>query len=123
MRKVFYPYTEWEEWKAGMYELDVQPALIKAAADLLASSKLEEAMYEVTKEFPRSTAHHLTATNENRKAWLGQAACFLKVGAPDDATKSAWWTLTDTERNEANACAERIIKNWEGNYGYAETLF
>lgn len=124
MRKVFYPYTEWEEWKAGMYDLDVQPIFVTAAAELLANPEsLENSMLQAIKEFPKSTQHHFTNTSENRRAWIGQAACFLKTGAPDDATKSAWWTLTESQRTEANACADKVISDWERNYAYAETLF
>jgi len=124
MARKYYPYTEWEEWQAGMYDLDVQPRQVQYAAALLAdTSKLESAMIKVTQEFPNSTHHHLTATNENRKAWMGQAACFLAAGAADDATKSAWWTLTDDQRKAANDVADRVIGKWTGSQGYAETLF
>jgi hypothetical protein len=50
---------------------------------------------------------------QNRRAWLGQAACRLRARAPAIATRAAWPQLTDDQRATANACAARVIREWE----------
>jgi hypothetical protein len=71
------------------------------------------AMLRVLDELPIATAHNLTDTNQNRKAWLGHAACYLAFECPEDVTREAWGQLTERQRTEANAMADIGIAKWE----------
>lgn len=97
---------------------------IPAARELLRNPrKLEDAMHAVVDAWPVSAEHQLTNTEQNRRSWLGQAACRLTVHAPAIATRAAWVQLTDAQRDRANACAERVIREWqEDRTGWQMTL-
>ena len=58
----------------------------------------------------------MTNTAANRRAWLGQEACFIHCGATEITTRSAWGKLTDHERRLANIVADRHIKSYELRY-------
>ena len=117
--QVSHPWWTWEDHKDGMYSTAVDwQSKIPLARELLAApERLEPAMAAVVDAWPISTEHHLTNPSENRKAWLGQAACRLDAGVPAMATRSAWPQLTDAERATANACASRVIREWEIDRG------
>lgn len=48
------------------------------------------AMLRVIKEWKHSCEHNLTNTEQNRKAWLGHAACAYALGFPEDVVREAW---------------------------------
>jgi hypothetical protein len=124
MRRVFYPYTEWEDYKAGMFSDDWTDIEIQLSKQILSDPDLcLSAMASAVKAYPKSAEHNLTAMGTNRRAWVGQAACFYAVKSPEGATKSAWWFLTDANRDMANGIADQVIDQWEEGYCYAETLF
>lgn len=118
MVRVPHPWWTWEDHKDGMYTL--MPGWqekIPDARELLADpGRLEPAMATVVDAWPIATEHHLTNLEENRRSWLGQAACRLEVQAPALATRAAWPQLTEAQRQAANACAERVIREWETDH-------
>ena len=118
MKRIFHPYTEWEDYKNGMYsEIENKEESIKKAKDLLADpDKLYLAMTRVTKEWDIATMVNLTNIEENRRAWMGQSACCLECGAPEDLTRTAWMQLTDDQRKKANLVAEKVIYEWTANH-------
>lgn len=109
------PYTEWEDWKAGMYrdaESIDRERLIRDAAGLLADpNRLAAAMRSVTTEWRFASEANLHEPPNNR-AWLGQAACCFACGTPEDLTRAAWGRLTDSQRIAANRVADRVIDEW-----------
>jgi hypothetical protein len=110
------PYTEWEDWLAGMYR-DVPRAdeeqLTVAAAELLSNShRLASAMREVTSCWKHASEANLHEPPNNR-AWLGQAACAFAEKVPESLTRAAWGRLTDCQRAEANKIADRVIDEWK----------
>lgn len=115
MRNSVRPYTEWEDYKAGMYQEsspEHRGQLIAAAALLLADQhKLLAAMRSVTIEWRVASDANLHEYPNNR-AWLGQAACCYATGATEDLTRSAWGVLTDQQRVLANAVADQVIDEW-----------
>jgi hypothetical protein len=118
-RQKFAPYTEWEDWQNGMYH-DVTAVeferLAKASQSVLSSEyTTRAAMMRVVSEWPVSTAVNMSNESQNRRSWLGQAACCISVKSPEDATRVAWSRLSDSERKTANTVADEIIALWEEN--------
>jgi hypothetical protein len=110
------PYTDWEDWRAGMYR-DVsredEERLTAAAASLLSDShRLAAAMREVTVAWKYASEANLHEPPNNR-AWLGQAACAFAAEVPEHLTRAAWGRLTDAQRVEANRIADRVIDEWK----------
>ena len=120
MRRVKYPYFEWEDYQAGLYGLTWAGTADDAQAVLSDCSALEASMTKAVEAWPKAAAHHLTDGGMNQQAWLGWAACGLARQVPAHVTRSAWWMLTESQRAEANAVADTVI----ARYGFsdAETL-
>lgn len=72
-----------------------------------------EAMLAVLKAWPISCEHNLSDIGQNRRAWIGHAACCLATGCPEDVTREAWGHLTEKQRDEANQKATEAIVTWE----------
>lgn len=125
VQRVYRPYWEWEDHEDGMYGTPFNwMSEIQAARELLVdSARLEPAMQFVVDAWPNSAEHQLSNMEQNRRAWVGQAACRFAVRAAALATRAAWAQLTDSERNAANACAERVIHEWEEDHAMTQTLF
>lgn len=119
--RVFRHYLEWEDWRCGMYRTvsgNQRDLLVRRAAQLLREHIcLGQAMYAVIHEWPVSTLVNLSDRSSNRRAWMGQAACCLEVGAPEDVTREAWGLLTPKERSEANVAADATIEYWGTGIG------
>ena len=113
-----YPYYEWEDYQAGMFGMEWEGTATDARELLASPERLHAAMMRAVSEWPKAAAHHLTDDGMNQQAWLGWAACGLHAKVPAHLTRAAWWTLTDDERNRANAIADAVIEA----YHRAETL-
>ncbi len=116
VKRVFYHYEQWEDWKKGMFSGDIDNGLIPLCADLLSSVHLRDAMLEVLKCFPISSDVNLSNYGCNRQAWLGNAACCLVHNASEQVTKVAWRKLSEDQQIKANLIADEVIKQWEVNY-------
>lgn len=91
-----------------------QDVLISLSYKLLIDrTKFENACNNVIIEWPFSTEHNLSAKVQNRKAWMGQAACCVSHGSTEYTTRQAWRMLTPDQQNIANGVAEKVIKDWE----------
>lgn len=116
MKADWRPYTEWEDWQAGMYRdssAGDRESLVAAAAGLLADqNRLASAMRGVTVEWRFAAEANLHEPPNNR-AWLGQAACCYAAGVPEELTRAAWGLLTDDQRHAANRVADRVIEEWK----------
>jgi hypothetical protein len=109
------PYTEWEDFQAGMYQdapRQEHDRLAGEAALLLSTPhRLVAAMRDVTTKWKFASEANLHEPPNNR-AWLGQAACCYAAGVPEELTRCAWGRLTDLQRIEANRIADRVIEEW-----------
>ena len=125
VKRVSHPYTAWEDWKAGMYATPADMAAeVAAARELLANPPgLGEAMRDACAAWPIAAEHNLTNEEQNRRSWLGHAACHYSAGAVRLATCAAWGVLTDDQRDDANAAADSVMEGWEAARLGAETLF
>lgn len=114
MAKRFYaPYTQWEDYKCGMFGIEVKLDQVEKSRLLLASEHLESVMIRVVKDWPVSSKHNLTNISSNRRSWLGQAACCMNHGATEYETRLAWRELTKEQQIQANCYADIAIKTWE----------
>jgi len=118
IEKQWYPYTEWEDLAMWMPCKAIErPKKIKAALEIMADTEtFGRYMLQVLRSFPNSSAHNLSETQSNRRAWIGQAACFLGAGVPDDVTREAWGLITSEQRESANKKADEAIARWEFDY-------
>jgi hypothetical protein len=115
MKRIWHPYTLWEEVPAGLWtrKSDDDAAVERAVVFMRDTSQWERAMFDVIERWPYSCEHNLSDSGLNRIAWLGQAAVCYARGFPEHVTRKAWWTLTEQERTEADKSAQRAIMKWE----------
>lgn len=99
-------------WKTAP---DKSTALAQAIAFTGDARLYGAAMMRVISEWPISCQHNLSDITQNRRAWIGHAACALEIECPEDIVRAAWHMLTDEQRIEANAAADRAIAVWEEN--------
>ena len=59
---------------------------------------------------------NLTNISCNRRAWLGQACCSYKFNVSETSTRLAWGLITEKQRIESNAIADKWIKIFEQSY-------
>ena len=71
------------------------------------------AMLRVIREWSYSCEHNLSNISQNRKAWIGHAACALEKGFCEDVVREAWGHLSEQQQREANAKAQQAIEEWE----------
>jgi hypothetical protein len=105
-------------------EAENEQQKIMQSANLLKSDlAFEKTMQDVLIKWPIASAVNLTNKGQNRKAWLGAAACMYKHKAPEYVTRLAWATLTQSEQQRANMVAQKIIDQYENKKSHAKTLF
>jgi len=116
MNREYHKYTEWEDFKNGMYDTDNgnYNELLSDAILLLSDEKsFYETALKVIESWVVSTKENLTNINSNRRAWIGQASCCFAYGVPEIITRDAWALLTDVQRYNANKVADKIISIYE----------
>lgn len=96
-----------------MYGKEVKIDQIEKSKELLSSSVLLDAMFEVIDKWPVSTKHNFTNAGSNRRSWLGQAACCIRHKSTEFETRLAWRELTSEVQKIANSYADQVILNWE----------
>lgn len=113
-KQYYYPYTEWEDWQGGMFEMpnkEREVNMDKKAIDVLRNPF--DPMFSVITEWVKSSKHNLSKQATNKLSWLGQAACCYEYGIPEHVTRSVWNKLTEQERQNANNIAKQIVELWE----------
>lgn len=93
--------SEREELIQKSYDLFVEP------------DRFMDACRKVLVEWPFSSEHNLSAKVQNRKAWMGWAACCVNHGSTEYATRNGWRYLTDSQKDIANYVAQCVIEEWE----------
>lgn len=114
--RIYTPYTDWEDYKAGMYNEDKNgrdERVHNAVECLSVPAVCRSAMERVVKEWPTATDFNLSNKTQNRRAWLGQAACCIQYGCHEDETREAWGMMSEYNRESANRIAQSIIDEWE----------
>jgi hypothetical protein len=107
MRRVAHPYMAWEDYRAGMYDRDhLVPDGTDMAFELLTDVPLfTAAMTAMLTAWPTAAEHYLTRPGARSWAWLGAAACMHAHGVTEKYTRSAWWLMSQDQRDAANAAA------------------
>ncbi len=120
LTRVFLPYWTWEEYHAGMWRETYgaeRDALLEEAIKFTGDAKLYGLyMSKVVDAWPYSCAYNLSNQAINRQAWVGHAATCLAINCPEDITRLAWHTLTQTQQDDANVQADNAIAKWESKY-------
>ena len=117
IKQVWHPYWLWED--CDMY----RPSKIKSDEGLNNAVRLltdledfEKTARLMVHTYKYACEHNLTNPSMNKIAYIGQASCFFKYGVKEDETRKAWGTLTEEQRVNANAVADKILKEWENEY-------
>ena len=120
IKQVWVPYWEWEDWLNGMWNKGDESQL-QAAIDFMGNHILYgEAMGEVIAAWPCTMLNSLTNVSINRRAFLGHCAVCFKLQIPESITRQAWGILTEQQRFDADAIAEKHIKHW--GYEYSRSV-
>jgi len=115
IKRIYHPYWLWEEVQYNMWgKVEDQPRYLKMAIEFTGSTELYgEFMMRATLNWPYSCEHNLSNVTQNRKAWIGHAACALAFQCPEDIVRRAWGYLTEEQQIAANAKAAEAISHWE----------
>jgi hypothetical protein len=115
MKQIYAPYTEWEDYKNGMYTLTtpIDSDIIKGA-ELLANENLFfKTAFNVITNWVVATNVNLSNNSCNKQAWIGQATCCYLYGNNELTTRKSWAMLTDEQRYRANLIADKIVNIYE----------
>ena len=118
INRVYHPYDIWEETYSNMWgSVKDKDSYFNVAVEFTGNHELYgQNMRRVIKEWPVSCEHNLTNITQNRKAWIGHAACALAFGCPEDIVRKAWSFLSEDQQAKANNQADMAIEEWERNY-------
>lgn len=112
--EIWHPYWFWECYQNNMWAMQKNrhDVIINCATLLSNSNMCRQAMIKAISEFKLSAEHHLTK-QQNKKPWLGQAACNIELNATEEETRIAWCQhMTESSQNKANKIADFLINNW-----------
>jgi hypothetical protein len=116
IKQVFAPYTQWEDWKLGMYRnarsAQEYDRMVTDSISLLKSSGLLLSMRKACELMPVSAKVNLTNADANHRPWLGQSACLIECGANEVAVREAWSMLSAEEQAFANNCADKVFADF-----------
>lgn len=116
MKRIWHPYTLWEDWRSGMWRRvlpEEEGGFIEAAVQFTGDAVLYGSfMLRVTSEWPYSCEHNLTDVAMNRRAWVGHAAACMAIQCPEYLTRRAWWMLSQEQRDDADEQATAAIEAW-----------
>ena len=127
MKQIYHHYEKWEDFNNGMYTLeDVLDKDIKVL-ECISLFKDPNEFYNTLKKvvslWGHSTEVNLTNKSQNRRAWLGAAACLYKCSAPEYITRISWNLLNKDVQQKANLVAEKVINEYESeNIGIHKRL-
>jgi hypothetical protein len=117
LKRIYHPYTLWEDYKAGFYDNvsgKAKQSKIDKVLEMFNSSKLtEKYMNKVIDEWVYSCEHNLTNESMNKIAYIGQAACCLYAGVPCDLTMRGWKLLSQDIRDRSDKIANKLINKWK----------
>jgi hypothetical protein len=126
MKRIYHPYWEWEDYQNGMWRkcnvVEEKDFLEKAIVFTGDFKLYGEYMIKITLLWPITCQHNLTDNTQNRKAWLGHAACCLAINCPEYITRQAWGYLNNTQQKNANIQAENAIIAWEKKNNFFERI-
>lgn len=120
IKRTYHPHWKWEENNYNMWgsvNSSDREAHLQRAIEFTGDYKLYGSwMLKVTEQWKYSCEHNLSDLSQNRRAWIGHAACALAFQCPEDIVRGAWGHLTEQQQILANREADRAIKIWEKKY-------
>ena len=118
MKQRYHKYTEWEDYKNGMYDSsNIRLEFVELSKNLLSNPKeFKRIGVEMFRDWLKASQNHLTNKNSNRRSWIGQAACSYKHNSTESETRKAWNELETNTKIKANLIADEIIKQYEAEY-------
>lgn len=118
IERVYHPYWLWEETHTNMWrQVEDRAEWLQRAIEFTGDARTYgDWMLEVVREWPYSCEHNLTNLTQNRRAWIGHAACALAFNCPEDIVREAWGHLSEMQQRLANRKADEAIEIWEANY-------
>ncbi|NBW35029.1 MAG: hypothetical protein EBR30_08420 [Cytophagia bacterium] len=127
MKQVFTHYEKWEDFQAGMYSLldivDKDKKVIGAINLLSNENDFYIASKQVLENWKIATEVNFTNKQQNRRAWLGAAACMYVHNTPEYLTRIAWNLLNKDIQDRANLIAEKVINEYINKKNNVQTLF
>lgn len=118
------PWSEWEDWRAGLYRPETDDGRQVASMELLSDAdRFREVSVEMLREWVHAARHNLAHMWSGRNAWLGQATCCYAHGATGADTRAAWGLLSNGEQRAANEVARLVREAWERDRRDAQTVF
>lgn len=118
MKQIYHKFTEWEDYKNGMYDSSsIRLEFVELSKKLLSNQDMfEEVSISMYRDWLKASQNHLTNKSSNRRSWIGQAACSYKFGATESETRKAWNELSNKIKINANLTAEKVIRKYEAEY-------
>lgn len=117
MIRIYHPYWLWEDFNSGMWRKvskDDEILLLKLAIEFTGNHiQYGMAMEEVVFKWKYAMEHNLTNTSLNRLAFIGHCAAQYRHKIPEYITRMAWAKLSETQREDANHVALKVLKKWE----------
>jgi hypothetical protein len=124
-KQIYHHYSKWEDYNAGMWRKVSKKQSMGFLDDAIRFTGdhvlYGEWMLKVIDQWPNACEQNLSDIDQNRKAWIGHAACCLHLGCPESVTRMAWAYLTKQQQDDANKSAEIAIKKWEEKTKFRET--
>lgn len=113
--RIYHPHTVWEEVGYNMWgSVDNRALYLDMAIKVTGDADLYgQWMMEVAKKWKYSCEHNLSNLTQNRKAWIGHAACAYAFRCPEDIVRCAWSFLSEEQQIAANYAAQAAINYWE----------
>jgi len=120
IKRIYHHFSKCEEYNGAMWKSSLgmdKTAMTEKAILFMSDCDIFEAhMMLVVSEWPLSCEANFTSNGINKIAWLGQAACAIGIDCPEDIVKTAWGSLTDLQRANANLAASKIVKKWVNDH-------
>lgn len=115
IERIYHPYWDWEEIQFNMWgSVDDPKKYLEWAIEFTGDAeRYGAAMMEVVSEWTRSCEHNLSNRTQNRKAWIGHAACAKANGCPEHIVRQAWGHISEEQQIAANKKAQEAIDHWE----------
>ena len=124
--RIFYPHTLWEDANNGFYSVGLLcPEKVSFCKNVLSNQELFwDIMCQMRIDWPYSFQFNVSNFTQNRRAWLGQAACCYNHNAEFNVTIYAWGLLDKNTQDEANKTAQKMIDLFEREeMDYAKKVF
>ncbi len=120
LNRIYHPWHLWEDYQHNFYGGVVKDwkrdDTMQMYADMLRDlPRFEAALQVIIRDWKYSNEHNLSHSGMNRVAYLGQCACALLYNAPSKECRGGYQLLTETEKQAADAVAQKYLDIWLSN--------